>query len=338
MDGNYNKNSKKMLMLESVLAFVVLAVGVVFFGCADIKQPAEKAKPFFAVSQPPIPVKPVKPVKPAAAKPVPVFSDKAESAPISSSEPVFEQAPAAETAKKEYVKREAVYVGVEHVLNGSALNMAKNSDVGAIMVNMKHDSGNLNWYSEQEIAQKLGLGSKHDNINEKLREFLADDEFYMIARISAFKDRLVGAEMEYAVVNNKGNYWTDEKGVFWTSVGNADIRDYVVGCAIELAELGFDEIMIENAASPDSGYLEPLPETERFDTASEELFLNELRSAIADTGVYLSIKPNQAALTAEEPVNSLTIDMVKNNFDHCWESVEGVVGLLESKTCDELLK
>ena len=150
-----------------------------------------------------------------------------------------------------------------------------------------------------------------------------------------------GGVVDFATVYLNGtNYgcMTDEKGVFWTSVGNADIRDYVVGCAIELAELGFDEIMIENAASPDSGYLEPLPETERFDTASEELFLNELRSAIADTGVYLSIKPNQAALAAEEPVNSLTTDMVKNNFDHCWESVEGVVGLLESKTCDELLK
>ena len=96
--------------------------------------------------------------------------------------------------------------------------------------------------------------------------------------------------------------------------------------------------MVENAASPDSGYLDPIAAEERFDTASEEAFLSELKAAIAPTGAYLSINVKQDTITAEKPVNSLTADMVRNSFDHCWQSVEGVVGLLESKNCDEFCK
>ena len=176
-----------------------------------------------------------------------------------------------------------------------------------------------------ELAKQLGRelrdSKKYAEYMEAKAAFLANEEFHMVARISAFRDRLVGTEMEYTVINNKNNYWTDEKGLFWTSVGNADIRSYVTGCAVELAELGFDEIMVENAASPDSGYLDPIAAEERFDTASEEAFLSELKAA-----------------TAEKPVNSLAGDMVRNSFDHCWQSVEGVVGLLESKNCDEFCK
>ena len=332
MEGNLNK-AKKALILEGVLAFAALAFGVAFFGMSDMQQPVEKAVAPVAVSQPSAPVKPAPVQKPA---PAPAPAPKPEPKPEPAPEPIPEPEPA--LAKKEYVARKAVYVGINQVLDGSALNMAKNSGAEAIIVNMKHDSGNLNWASQQEIAQRLGLSSNRRDINEKLKAFLANEEFHMVARISAFRDRLVGTEMEYTVINNKNNYWTDEKGLFWTSVGNADIRSYVTGCAVELAQLGFDEIMVENAASPDSGYLDPIPAEERFDTASEEAFLSGLKAAIEPTGAYLSINVKQDTLTAEKPVNSLTADMVRDSFDHCWQSVEGVVGMLESKNCDEFCK
>lgn len=331
MEGN--NNAKKMLILEGVLAFAALAAGTAFFGMSDVQQPVEKVAAPAVISQPSAPVKPAPVQKPA---PAPAPAPKPEPKPEPAPEPIPEPEPA--PAKKEYVARKAVYVGINQVLDGSALNMAKNSGAEAIIVNMKHDSGNLNWASQQEIAQRLGLSSNRRDINEKLKSFLANEQFHMVARVSAFRDRLVGAQMEYTIINNKNNYWTDEKGLFWTSVGNAEIRSYVTGCAVELAELGFDEIMVENAASPDSGYLDPIPVEQRFDTASEEAFLNELKSAVADTGAFLSIKVNQDTLTAEKPINSLTSDMVRDSFDHCWQNVDGVVGLFESKKCDEFCK
>lgn len=323
MGGNYNMDYKITLILEGFLAFAALTAGVAFFGAKDAAQPVEKVEPAVVISQPPVTVE--EPVP----EPEPVLELESEPEPVAGTDS------AAEHKEKEYIARKAVYVGINQVLDGSALNTARSYGADAIIVNMKHDSGNLNWASEQKIALRLGLSSGRNNINQKLKEFLANEEFHMVARISAFKDRLVGAELDYTIKNNTGNYWTDEKGLFWTSVGNADIREYIIGCAVELAELGFDEIMVENAASPDSGYLDPIPEEQRFDAASEETFLNELADAVAETDAYLSIKVNRDTLTAEEPVNSLTTDMVLNNFDHCWKQTEGVVDMMETIKKDD---
>lgn len=321
MENGRDNSFRKNLIFEGAVAFAALAAGIAFFGYSGEQQPA--SPPVVVVSSQPAPVEPVvssEPEKPEPQQPT--------EAPAVIPEPVVEEP---EGGRREYVARKAVYLSIDRVLDKTALTIAENAGADTIIINMKHDSGNLNWESEQEIALRLGLSSRRANISEALREFLANDSFHTVARVSTFRDRLVGTEREYAVLNNRDNYWTDEKGLFWTAAGNADIRSYITGCVSELVELGFDEIMMENLA-PEGGRLDVMLTEQRFDSDSEQALIDSLNEVVGKTDAYLSIKTGREALNSEQPLNALTADMVKNGFDYCWENVDGV---LQTVTTDD---
>lgn len=315
MNNGHDNGFKRALILEGAVAFAALAAGAAFFGYSGETQPTPP--PAAVVSSQPAPVQPAVSSAPEKLPETPPVEAPAEPLP----EPEIKEEIG---GRKEYVARKAVYLSIDRVLDKTALTIAQNAGADTIIINMKHDSGNLNWVSEQEIALKLGLSSRRSEISESLREFLANDSFHTVARVSAFRDRLVGTEREYSVMNNRNNYWTDEKGLFWTAVGNPDIRSYIVGCVNELVELGFDEVMIENLA-PDGGRLDVMLPEQRFDGDSEQALIDSLNEIVGKTDVYLSVKTGKAALTAAEPLNSLTAEMVKNGFDYCWENVDGVL-------------
>lgn len=315
MVGNNDSKLAKIPVLEGVFAFAALAVGVAFWGYYGDKPPVVENVPAAVVSQS------VSESAPQKVEPQPSVSAVSEPEPT----------PQPELGKKEFVTRRAVYVSIDRVLDGSAVTLARNASADTIIVNMKHDSGNLNWASEQPLALKLNVSSRRAGINDKLREFLANDEFHIAARVSAFRDRIAGAESEYAVLNNRSQYWTDEKGILWTSVGNEEIRSYITGCAAELAELGFDEIMLENI-SPENGRLEVMLPEYRFDADSEQKFLDSISETMRKTDAYLSVRINKNTVTSKQQVSALTADMVKDCFDYCWENGDGVY---ETVRCED---
>lgn len=318
MAGNNDSASRRILIAEGAIAFAALAAGTAFFGYSNENAPTVvEYVPTTVISQS---VSEVEPVLPEPAEPV--LSESAESVFSEIPDDEIENVPT--SSRKNFVSRKSVYVSIDRVIDGSAVILARNAGADTITVDMKHDSGNLNWTSDLPLAKQLKTSSHRANINDILKEFLANEEFHTVARVSAFRDRIAGTENEYAVLNNRSQYWTDEKGIFWSSVRNSDIRNYIVSCAVELAELGFDEIMLENIA-PESGRLDVMMTEERFADEAEQEFLALLRAVINKTDAYLSVKLDKNIFATEQPVNSLTADMITECFDYCWENTDGIL-------------
>ena len=75
----------------------------------------------------------------------------------------------------------------------------------------------------------------------------------LIARVPAFSDP------EYALKHQSqalplynGALWTDEHDCYWLNPYSNDVQGYLTSIALELAGLGFDEVLFDNFYFPDS--------------------------------------------------------------------------------------
>jgi hypothetical protein len=233
-----------------------------------------------------------------------------------------------EPSPDETASFKAISVTVEQLLDGSAETLAAASGANAIVVDMKPDSGRLNWVSQELIAKNVGANSTTPEINRLLSEFLTKTDLYAVARMSAFRDDLVGYDWGCTVKGTNGARWTDDTGNHWASLGNNVVRAYNARCAAELAEFGFDEILFENVSSPFRGDLAAIPVEERFNDKAQNKFLAELKTTVEPTGAILSVHVDGAMLadTGALPT-SLTAELVSNTFDRVWLTEDAVDSL-----------
>ena len=165
---------------------------------------------------------------------------------------------------------------------------------------MKSDDGSLGYVSAIPQAIAMGTSAADPGLNDAIRS-LNDSELYTIARISCFKDnKAPRMDNALAIKSNSGYNWTDAEGTRWTNVAVEEARSYLVEICKELADLGFDEILLENACYPTEGTLSYIKTGEGYDpedlTRPVEQFYREVAEALEDTGVRLSIMTAGAVL------------------------------------------
>jgi len=91
------------------------------------------------------------------------------------------------------------------------------------------------------------------SIISDLRQQLKDQKVYLIAKVPALSDN------NYALDNqscglplSSGALWMDSNGCYWLDPMDEDVQNYLVAIATELAEEGFDEVVFDGFAIPDS--------------------------------------------------------------------------------------
>ena len=116
----------------------------------------------------------------------------------------------------------------------------------------------------------------------------------------------------------------------------AEARQYVIGVCVELAQLGFDEIVLDNAGWPATGNLSYIKVGESYDpaTLSEgvEQFYQELQAALEGTDVTLAVAVNAAALTGSETASGQTAALLGQYADRVY-----VLGAETAGACDREL-
>ncbi len=145
-------------------------------------------------------------------------------------------------------------------LNGSAasnvdayITLAKNSKVNSFVVDIKDSV--LSYQSE--IARELSPKSYKYAISsvdkyKKNIDKLKENGYYVIGRISVFKDSLYAADNIADAITDKNGDLYKHNGAYWPSAYSLNVWEYNIKLALEAIELfGFNEIQFDYVRFPD---------------------------------------------------------------------------------------
>lgn len=215
--------------------------------------------------------------------------------------------------------REALY-------DGTALTQVEAAGGDSALFDMKPDSGLLSYISQLELAQAAQVSSTDPAINAAIKALNGEEGLYTVARVSCFKDHEASnGDRSLAVTTNSGYRWTDPEDVRWISPTAADARDYLTGVCVELAQLGFDEILLDNAGYPNQGNLHYIRKGEAYDetqfAAVIDGFYAQVADALKEYDVKLSIVTTQEALDGLDALTGQTPENLAR-ADRLWMADE----------------
>lgn len=228
----------------------------------------------------------------------------------------------------------AVRVSPETLLAGGARQQAERFGGNAVLVTMKNDDGTLNYVSDVELAVSMMASGSDPMANEAIRE-LTGGEYYTIAQVSCFRDEILGGVEAYALLSNSGYRWRDFNGIRWSCAGKAATRDYIVALCVELAKMGFDEILLTNYGYPPNGtgQMGWLRRDETYPWGALDTvvgpFLAQVKEAVEPYGTVLSVQALGKELSGEEQATGLTVENLLANCAHLWMDTDDALAYEE---------
>ena len=130
--------------------------------------------------------------------------------------------------------------------------LAQQSDYNAILLDVKSIFGSF-YYSTSITGTAKATVLDIKQVDALIQELSQMKGVTLIARVPAFSDP------EYALKHQSqalplynGALWTDEHDCYWLNPYSNDVQGYLSSIALELAGLGFDEVLFDNFYFPDS--------------------------------------------------------------------------------------
>lgn len=174
----------------------------------------------------------------------------------------------------------------------------------------KKDHGEVSYSSAIALPGAIGEDAVSREVLERL---CAQKNVYTVARINCFHDSIYAFEnMEAAgVCQSNGYIWYDYNLQHWLDPEKDAARQYLINLALECAQLGFDELLLEDVCYPTGGKLYKIDYSKNSmeKTAALCLFLDELKIALEPYGVRLSL------LLEEDVVRAVADDVADTGFD-----------------------
>ena len=291
---------KRIALVLAVL--VVILVAVLFFGQGSISYTDEGLRihwPFSQQSEPQTP-------DPGN---VTVIEGDPAALPDSSQE--------GETTPPEEPQADAssiLSVSLSSLLDGSAAQLAQEAGADGVAVTMKDDQGALGWQSQQAT------------VNAALTAWNEGD-VYTVARLSCFRDEALGSNMDYTLRTSSDYRWRDSGDLHWATPSNEAVRSYLIGLMTELAQMGFDEIVLDYFGYPTQadGTLGNLGQSEDNYPAGAldgviTGFLAQAAQALEPYGTKLSLHASAGVLTGADGSAGLTPAALNASVDRVWVS------------------
>lgn len=218
---------------------------------------------------------------------------------------------------------QAVEVSPTVLLSGRAAQQVEQAGGNAALLEMKKDDGTLAYVSSVELAISQKASGSDTEVNRAIRE-LIEGGCYTVAQVSCFRDDVFGGIDSFALLSNSGYRWRDFNGMRWSCAGKEATRKYIVDLCVELAQMGFDEILLTNCGYPPNGTGEMgwLRQDATYPWGSLDTvvgpFLAQVKTAIEPYGTALSVEALGKELAGEEQATGLTLDNVLASCDHVW--------------------
>ena len=179
-------------------------------------------------------------------------------------------------------------VSVSSLTGGDALASAGNT---AFAYTVMGEDGKIAYSSSVAGAISAGASGTDTSMADKIAAMKASG-LYAAARISCFRDDAYEKyDTAAAIKNVDNNVWYDGKIKAWLSPYSADARSYITAIAVECAQAGYNEIILDNSFFPTYGRTERLNFTGETETKTEAInaFLTELGAALKQYDVRLAI-------------------------------------------------
>ncbi len=176
------------------------------------------------------------------------------------------------------------------LLRNTALEIVQQTEVNALVIDVKGDKGMVTYTSSVPLASQVGA-QKLVLIKDMkgAMQSLKDKGVYTIARIVTFKDDLLATGRPgLAVRTRNGQIWRDREHLAWVDPFKKEVWAYNIDIAEEAARYGFDEIQFDYVRFPDSGApVFSLPSTEESRVNAISGFLAEAKRRLAPYNVFL---------------------------------------------------
>ena len=140
------------------------------------------------------------------------------------------------------------------VIRDSALRLIENTELNALVIDVKGDKGMIPYKSSIPLASQIGAQKiiTVKDIKGLIKSF-KDKGIYTIARIVVFKDNLLAeARPDLAIRTAGGQIWRDREKLSWVNPSKKEVWDYNISIAVEAAQNGFDEIQFDYVRFPDT--------------------------------------------------------------------------------------
>lgn len=218
----------------------------------------------------------------------------------------------------------AVEVSQDQVLDGTAAGIVAAAGGNTLVVEMKTDAGTLYW--DSAVADPALIAG---DLTAAVQALAEESELYLVARVVCFRDpAMADAQIGGPLVTRGGVGWYDYYGVRWVSPASQEVRAYLTKLCLELASMGFDEILLECAGYPYFGETHVLATDDLRPedlSAPVELFLRELKAALAAENVWMSLLVTEEIVTGTDVYSGITPELMARYADRVWaKEPEGV--------------
>ncbi len=173
------------------------------------------------------------------------------------------------------------------------IDMVARTELNAMVVDIKGDSGRLAYHSENPLALEIGAEQKGWMEVQELLRLCRERGIYTIARLVVFKDSVLArGRPDWAVKRPDGTLFADRKGSLWVDPFREEVWEYNIAIAREVAALGFDELQFDYIRFPTDGetgslvYSQPSTGESRYKAIQG--FMAQLEGALEPFGVFTS--------------------------------------------------
>ena len=165
--------------------------------------------------------------------------------------------------------------------------------VSAVELDIKDEGGIVGYDTDVDLAHEIGA-VRQEYVLEDAVKLLKSKGVRVIGRIVAFRDGPLARwasendRMDMVIQDNDGNVLSKYGG--FTSVANADVRQYNIDLAIEAVDRGVDEILWDYVRRPEgdiAGMVFPgmvVPEAEDPDVAEKQAVNDNVVAFLAEAG------------------------------------------------------
>ena len=126
------------------------------------------------------------------------------------------------------------------------------NDYNAVMIDVKSVFGNYYYHSSLSGAE-TATSADIDAVEALIRELTARSDLTVIARVPAFSEpNYAFAHQNQALSLYSGALWMDERRCYWLDPSDSAVQGFLASIALELQDLGFDEVLFDDFYFPDS--------------------------------------------------------------------------------------
>ena len=221
----------------------------------------------------------------------------------------------------QYESIAAVTVTTDQLRFGSAAQAVLGAGGNALVVEMKTATGKLAWQSQTEMAAALNVNAANNDVADAIRGLAQNSDLYLIARVHCFKDHSLANAGVGPLMTGGGRMWHDFHGVNWSSPAAQQAADYLSALCLELADMGFDEILLDDAGYPCDGEVFALATNDNrpWDrTVPVAAFLQRIAGELGEKGVRLSVYAYEGLLPGEEVYSGMTAAVLAQSADRVW--------------------